>query len=358
MRFLYKIYSGYDGFTPKRIPKRLLPRNELALGWTKYIEVAEEGQEVWVYFHGPHAFRNGVYVKGFISKVDLGDERVQLKVREYSTARPLTDAVTSRRVAEAVGTRNRQVFVFPEALEIVPDCTVGTTVQSCRDRRCEGCPVWQSLSTIGDWECGPPERFEGPPDSVIPAYWVIPSRCYLGPEALFDDVKMTSEIFYQFKLGEEALAFPLALGIFRRLRERRLLHFDAVIPIPLSPSKVESGELHRALRLAQELARLLGSKVRQALRLSKPISKRALLSAGYTMAQFEDEYSAALRVDRSANAFEDVLVVDDVITRGSTLTCALRKIREISPNCRVTVAAAGQMIVKPVIKDESYLSLE
>ena len=56
-RFLYKIWSRYDGFTPTRIPDRGDGRGRLILGWTRYIDVIEAGAEVWVYFYGPHAFR-------------------------------------------------------------------------------------------------------------------------------------------------------------------------------------------------------------------------------------------------------------------------------------------------------------
>jgi hypothetical protein len=53
LKFLYKIYSGYDGFTPARIPERLLPRSILRLSWARYMDSVEVGDEVWIYFHPP-----------------------------------------------------------------------------------------------------------------------------------------------------------------------------------------------------------------------------------------------------------------------------------------------------------------
>jgi hypothetical protein len=56
MRFIYKINSSYDGFTPSKSPKRLKSGRRIRLGWNHYIDVVDRNHEVWVYFHGPHAF--------------------------------------------------------------------------------------------------------------------------------------------------------------------------------------------------------------------------------------------------------------------------------------------------------------
>src|SRR3990172_7677500 len=63
MRFIYKINSAYDGFTPAKIPARLLAGKRIKLGWNRYVDVVDPGHEVWVYFRGPHRFEPGVYIK-------------------------------------------------------------------------------------------------------------------------------------------------------------------------------------------------------------------------------------------------------------------------------------------------------
>jgi len=73
MKFLYKIYSGYDGFRPAVMPDRI-HNHRLRLGWKHYIDVVEKGWECWIYFHGPHKFDNGVYAKGFVDSIDLDQE--------------------------------------------------------------------------------------------------------------------------------------------------------------------------------------------------------------------------------------------------------------------------------------------
>jgi hypothetical protein len=350
--FLYKIYSGYDGFYPRKIPSRLVRGKFLHLGWDRYIEAVEVGNEVWVFFHGPHAFENGVYVKGYVHSIDAGHGSVLLRVRSHSTETPLINRETSDRVSQIVRPRFRQVFLLPYEWESTPNCSIGTTAESCRLRQCERCAAWGALPRIQPTELGTPVRL--PSDvGFAPAYWVIPSRCYLGRGA-GRLVRRTSEIFYRFKIGEEALAYPLALAMFRALTSRGLIDFDAVVPIQLSPEKAERGELNRMRALAGELSKLLGVPVLEALSLERPCSKKAALAKGATPSGFEREYMSAL-VRREMAIPDRILLIDDVCTRGSTLRSACAKLREANEACVITVATAGQMILKEVVRDEAVL---
>lgn len=358
MRFLYKIHSGYDGFTPKRIPERMLSGKLLRLGWARHLDVVEQGWEVWVYFRGPHKFTDGVYVKGFVHTIDVAAQRVLLRVREFSTAIPLTDTETGSRIASVVAPRYRQVFVYPEEWNPVPVCTVGSSAESCRQRKCDTCPNWRLLPIIAGETLGRPSRLSVQFDAFAPAFWVVPARCYLvmSGQAIAPAVRKGNELFYRLKSGDETVVYPLALGIYEALRRRKLLDFEAIVPVPLSPDKASAGYLHRTLRLAQELARLLGCALLELLRLTKPISKRVLRAAGYTARQFESAYYQALAVDaEKAKHYRRLLLVDDVCTEGSTLRAALWRLREANPTCKVVAATAGQMIVKAVVQDEEPL---
>jgi predicted amidophosphoribosyltransferase len=185
---------------------------------------------------------------------------------------------------------------------------------------------------------------------------VIPSRCYLRA-GLRRGVRHTSELFYRFKLGEEALAYPLALGVFEALRRRGLVEFDAVIPIPLSPDKIRRGELHRTRSLATELAQLLGTRMHDVLELTAPFSKKAALASGIGVHEFEREYYDRLRLQPAARLPNRVLLLDDVATRGSTLRVARRRLLEANPHCQIVAATAGQMILKEVVRDDHRLVL-
>lgn len=353
MKFLYKIYSAYDGFTPRRIPERIQAPNLLTLGWDRYVDVLEKGFEVWVYFHGPHAFQPGVYVKGFTHSIS--GPSVLLRVREYSTKDPLTDRETSQRVAEVVRPRYRQVFLLPEDWVTPPACSIGSTADSCKQRLCDKCPAWISLPLMQPATFHRPERLPSAIKDFVPAYWAIPSRCYLGRE-IGRRVRNTSEIFYRFKVGEAALAYPLALGIFEALRCRDLLDFDAIVPIPLSPDKTARGELNRTLLLAQELAKLLAVPVLDVLNLTSSFSKKSALAAGATPRQYEEQYYEKIAIETNHKIPNRILLVDDVCTRGSTLTSAWRRLLEANPACQVIAATAAQMILKNVVRDEEALT--
>lgn len=199
-----------------------------------------------------------------------------------------------------------------------------------------------------------PARLPNGFSDFVPAYWVIPKRCYLGSDTS-QLVRRTSDLFYRFKTGEQALAYPLALGIFESLRDRGSLDFDCIVPIPLSPDKVKAGEINRTLLLAEELSVLSGIAVVEALSLNRSISKRRMLSARYTRRDFEDAYYAALSVSDGIASFERVLLLDDVCTEGTTLRCAIRRIQEAHPFCEVSAVTAGQMIVKAVVRNERAL---
>jgi predicted amidophosphoribosyltransferase len=358
VKFLYKIWSGFDGFTPRQIPKRLQPRKTIPLGWGRYIDSVEEGHEVWVYFHGPRVVPSGVYAKGFVQAIDVQNNQVHLRVREYSADQPLTDSDTTERIAGIIKARGLQVFVYPEVWETPPTCNIDLTAESCRARQCESCVTWKRLPLIEKSASLSPRRFPSALNGFAPAYWVVPSRCYLHQEGrrIHPSVERTSELFYRFKSGEQNLAYPLALGIYHALRKRRLLEFDCLVPIPLSPDKAANGEIHRTRLLAEELGPLLDARVDELLTLTKAISKHRLrIQQGLTANQFERLYCETLSVDPRVKSYERLLLLDDVSTEGSTIRCAVQMIRHLNPHATIVAATAGQMIVKHVVANETAL---
>ena len=346
MRFLYKIHSGYDGFRPAVLPQRMRD-GRLRLGWRHYIDAVEKGWECWVYFHGPHRFDNGVYVKGIVAAIDLPASEVHLRVREHSTERPITARDVSARVAEVVATRYRQVFVWPDAWTVAPECGL----IACKSRQCGDCTTWAGLPLIADGHATAPRRLRWSGyESLVPAHWIVPRRCY--ETRITAAVKEVTSRFADLKLGETSYAYPFARSMFEQLRRRGLLEFNYVVPIPLSPDKATKGEKHRTRALARELGRLLAVPVREMLALTAGVSKRRMLSEGHTIVEFERRYSSALRARVPADA-ERILLVDDVVTGGSTVAQALRVLREQQPGAAVVVATAGQMIVKEAVVEDA-----
>ena len=356
MKFVYKIYSNFDGFTPKKIPERIQNGRFLPLVWRKYLDSVERGAECWVYFHGRHSFSDGVYIKGFVSKIDRERGYVILRAREYRTDAPLTEQADSDRISKLVSVKYRQVFLWPAEWDTVPECDL----ESCRKRLCGRCPTWRSLPTIDPNHLNPPERARSHGSVVfVPAYWAIPSRCYAYMDGidLARHVRISTHLFENFKLGEKAYAYPLALGIFNALQRRGLLEFDAIVPIPLSPDKAAEGEIHRTRLLANELGRLLGAPVKECLTLNVPISKRMKVAQGHTRRQFERMYNEALEVKGKLDGIESVLLVDDAMTHGSTMSQAIIRLKQANENVSVVAASAVQMIVRESVRDETGFSV-
>ena len=342
MKFLYKIHSGYDGFRPAVLRDRM-EGGRLRLGWRHYIDVVEKGWECWVYFHGPHRFENGVYAKGIVDGIDLESGEVSLRVREYKTDAPITSKESSARVAEVVARRYRQVFLWPDDWIVAPECES----KACKARQCDDCETWRRMRLVGEGEWTAPRRLRwSKHEDVVPAHWIVPRRCY--ERRIASEVRDLTMRFTEFKLGEMAYAYPFALSMFEQLRRRDLLEFDYVVPIPLSPDKLAKGEKH----WTWELGRLLVVPVREMLSLLSSVSKRRMQADGYSPAQFERRYLEALRATVPADA-ERILLVDDVMTRGSTAAQALRRIGEQQPEASVVIATAGQMIVKEVVVNDS-----
>ena len=351
MKFLYKIWSDYDGFQPKCIPERVVDNEYLILNWKQYLDVAEIGAEVWVYFHGRHNFEPGVYAKGRIVEIDPQEFSIKLKVQLSHTSEVLEPDLT-KQVENFVSTKGRQVFAWTHALIQTSECDI----ERCLKRQCEHCEVWNKLMPIDSNHLHAPKRLRDARsyERFIPAYWAMPSRCYVHKEGktVQNSVRTVTEMLTDFKLGEKAYAHPLARGIFTALGKENLSNFDSIVPIPLSPDKVARKEIYRTRLIADELSLLLGAEVMDVLKLEKSMSRRVMKGVGFTDYEFEQKYRSALLVDKCGELGNRILLVDDVSTSGSTLKVASQELLKMYPHASITIATACQMIVKAAVRSE------
>ena len=313
-----------------------------------------KGDEVWIYFVGPHQFPPGVYAKCRVLLVDYDRQEVLARVHSYSDSTPLTDAPTNARIGKIVATRYRQVFVLPDDWETVPDCNLFSTASSCSKRRCDWCPEWRGLQRIDPNDMTKPARLPDGVEGFAAAYWAIPSRCYLSGISMA--VHRTTQLLSAYKTGNGNLAFPIALGMMEVLHDMDLvLDYDCIVPIPLSPDKIANGEINRTLLISRELSRLLNVPSREYLQLSSPISKRRMLSAGYTYTEFERAYADRLVVADEVTGVERLLLVDDVSTHGGTLKIASQALWHVNSDLKIVAAAGMQMVLKAVVRRDAAL---
>ena len=147
-------------------------------------------------------------------------------------------------------------------------------------------------------------------------------------------------IILQFKYNRQLhLRHPVAEWLEEAMRDARLRdrNFDCVVPVPLHPARSRE----RGFNQAELLAKILGQKINL-------IVSRALERTRYTTTQ-----TAFDRIERMENlrgAFRlrkridmrglQVLLVDDILTTGSTLSECARVLREAGALSVYAVTAA------------------
>ena len=139
---------------------------------------------------------------------------------------------------------------------------------------------------------------------------------------------MVRKLVHEFKYGRHRhLRHPLAAWLAEAMNDPRLAgrRFDLIVPVPLHPAR----QRERGFNQAELLAELLGNRTAIPLR---PILERIR----YTKTQ--TAYDRAERMENLQDAFrlrkkEDVrglrlLLIDDVLTTGSTLSECARVLKE------------------------------
>lgn len=111
---------------------------------------------------------------------------------------------------------------------------------------------------------------------------------------------------------------------------------DVVVPLPLHPWKRILRGYNQSEYLAEGIAASLGVPVvRGALRRHRHTSSQARTPRRERAANVAGAFSVG---DEAALAGRHVLLVDDVLTTGSTLTAAVEAMQAAVPDCRVSLA--------------------
>ena len=140
--------------------------------------------------------------------------------------------------------------------------------------------------------------------------------------ALYDDTARA--LVHRLKYGDR-LELALALGgMMVRAGAELVREADVIVPVPLHPLRLWRRRFNQAMALAGVVSRASGVPCDPFL-LSRV--KRTIPQVGLTKTQRQDNLQGAFRVPRQARAHlkgRRVLLVDDVVTTGSTANAASR----------------------------------
>lgn len=137
----------------------------------------------------------------------------------------------------------------------------------------------------------------------------------------------------------EPLAALLGTAVFR-LGDHAPLGPIALVPVPSAPARARQRGGDHVLRLARIVGRVLDRPVCAALRLDRPVEDSAHLAAAQRVANLH----GAMRSTGPDSGVSHAIVVDDIVTTGTTVAEAARALRRAG----WTIAGAAVVAATPL----------
>jgi competence protein ComFC len=153
---------------------------------------------------------------------------------------------------------------------------------------------------------------------------------------------LVRKLVHEFKYGRQRhLRHPLSEWLHETMNDPRLRdrHFDLIVPVPLHPAR----ERERGFNQAALLAELLARRVAVPLRAVLERVRYTTTQTAYDRAERMENLRDAFRLRKNMNVRElHVLLIDDVLTTGSTLSECARVLKSAGAGsvCAATAARA------------------
>jgi competence protein ComFC len=139
---------------------------------------------------------------------------------------------------------------------------------------------------------------------------------------------LVRKLVHEFKYAKQRhLRYPLAGWLRETLDDPRLRgrHFDAIVPVPLHPAR----ERERGFNQAALLADLLGAAIGGAVRPVLERTRYTTTQTAYDRAERIENLRGAFRLRKNQDVRDlRVLLIDDVLTTGSTLSECARVLKD------------------------------
>jgi competence protein ComFC len=138
---------------------------------------------------------------------------------------------------------------------------------------------------------------------------------------------LVRKLVHEFKYARQRhLRYPVAAWLRETLRDPRLhgRHFDVIVPVPLHPAR----ERERGFNQAMLLAELLAASTTVPLRGVLERTRYTTTQTAYDRAERMENLHGAFRLRKNQDVRDlRVLLIDDVLTTGSTLSECARVLR-------------------------------
>jgi ComF family protein len=208
--------------------------------------------------------------------------------------------------------------------DFCPVCAA--TIEFIKPPRCQICSQpFDGMS--GEFEC---PNCRGAAFHFDCAVSVVRSRRVI--RELIHRVKYNREIWIMKILGRILL---------RGLGDSRLSgqEFDAIVPVPLHSKRLREREFNQAALLAGQLSRATGIPMREVLVRSRYTETQTALDRAERRQNLRNAFSLRKNVDVTD---QNLLLIDDVLTTGSTLdSCAAVLLEQGAESVRALTLARG-----------------
>jgi competence protein ComFC len=145
--------------------------------------------------------------------------------------------------------------------------------------------------------------------------------------AVYRSRGLVRKLVHEFKYGHHRhLRHPLAAWLGETLSDSRLRerHFDLLVPVPLHPARERERGFNQAALLAELLAQRANLPIRPILERIRYTTTQTAYDRSERMENLRDAFR--LRKNRDVRGLH-VLLIDDVLTTGSTLSECARMLK-------------------------------
>jgi len=149
----------------------------------------------------------------------------------------------------------------------------------------------------------------------------------------------TQNLLHQLKYNDKpqiGQRFGVLIG--NEIKKFSKQNYDALIPIPLHPKKEQKRGYNQALQIA------LGLSETSEIAVNNNLVRRQHYNETQTSKGRFSRWENTANIFSASNDIKNyasVLIVDDVITTGSTIEACVNVIHSVNPDCKISVCSIG-----------------